>query len=258
MIKIGIAGAFGRMGQAIAALVEQEKEMKLALALEAKGSGFAGKNICGCIVTDDLKKGSDGIDVLIDFTTPSATVENIKILAGTGKAAVIGTTGLDDNEMYEIKNAASRIPVVYASNYSVGVNVMWKIIRDAVSAMKADYDIDIVESHHRMKKDAPSGTAVTTAQVILGEKGLDYASNVVFGREGRENERPRNQLGVLAVRGGGVIGEHTVILASMADKLEVKHTSFSRDTFAAGALKAAAFIKDKKPGLYSMKDVLGI
>ncbi|HDT15152.1 MAG TPA: 4-hydroxy-tetrahydrodipicolinate reductase, partial [Firmicutes bacterium] len=135
---------------------------------------------------------------------------------------------------------------------------MWKILKDMTRIMKDDYDIDIVESHHKHKKDAPSGTAVTCAEVILGEKGLDYDKNVVFGRSGRENERGRDQLGVLAVRGGGVIGEHTVIYAGDDDKLEIKHTSFSRHTFAAGALKAAKFAAGRKAGLYGMNEVLGL
>jgi len=180
------------------------------------------------------------------------------VLADSGTPAIIGTTGFKDDEIAVIKAAAGKIPIVFSSNYSVGVNVMWKLVREAVKAMKDSYDIDIVESHHRMKKDAPSGTAVTTAKVIMDTKGLDYDKNVVTGRSGRDNDRPRDQVGILAVRGGGVFGEHTVIFADMCDKLEIKHTAFSRETFAAGALKAARFVIGKKSGLYSMADVLGL
>ena len=135
---------------------------------------------------------------------------------------------------------------------------MLKALEDITKLLKEEYDIDIVESHHRHKKDAPSGTAVTAAKVIMEAKGLDYEKNVVFGRQGRDNDRPREQTGILAVRGGGVIGEHTVIFASDQDKLEIKHTAFTRDVFAKGAVKAAKWLHGKKPGLYSMKNVLGI
>jgi 4-hydroxy-tetrahydrodipicolinate reductase len=258
MIRIGISGAAGRMGTAIAALVEKEKEMKLKLALEGAGNKMIGNTVAGCRVTDDLKKGINDIDVFIDFSTPESTLEIIKILTEAGRPAVIGTTGMNELEISFIKASAGKIPIVFSSNFSVGVNVMWKIVKDAVNAMKDNYDIDIVESHHRMKKDAPSGTAMTTAKVIMDAKGLDLEKNIVYGRSGRDNDRPLDQLGVLAVRGGGVFGEHTVILSDMADKLEIKHTAFSREAFAAGSLKAAKFLIGKKPGLYSMADVLGL
>jgi len=258
MIKIGISGAAGRMGTTIASLIEKEKDMKLYLALEAAGSKLIGSTVSGCLITDNLKKNIADIDVFVDFSTPAATLESVRILADSGKPAVIGTTGMNELEISFIKASAEKIPVVFSSNYSVGVNVMWKIVKDAVKAMKDNYDIDIVESHHRMKKDAPSGTAMTTAKVIMEAKGLDLNKNIVYGRSGRDNDRPLDQLGVLAVRGGGVVGEHTVILADMGDKLEIKHTAFTRETFAVGALKAARFIIGKKPGLYGMADVLGL
>lgn len=258
MIRTGVSGTAGRMGGIIASLVEKDKDMQLTLGLEAKGNRFIGSDICGCIVSDDLKKDVNKVDVFIDFSTPQSTLEIVKILAEAGKPAVIGTTGMNEMEISFIKASAENIPIVFSSNFSVGVNVMWKIVKDAVLAMKDNYDIDIVESHHRMKKDAPSGTAMTTAKVIMDAKGLEMEKNIVYGRSGRDNDRPRDQLGVLALRGGGVIGEHTVILADMGDKLEIKHTAFSRETFAAGAIKAAKFLIGKKPGLYSMSDVLGL
>lgn len=258
MIKVGISGAAGRMGSTIASLIDKEKEMKLNLAIEASGNKMLGSQVSGCPVTDDIKKNVRDIDVFIDFSTPAATLENIKALAEAGKPAVIGTTGMNELEISFIKASAEKIPIVFSSNFSVGVNVMWKIIKDAVKAMKDTYDIDIVESHHRMKKDAPSGTAMTTAKIIMEAKGADLNKNIVYGRSGRDNDRPIEQLGVLAVRGGGVVGEHTVILADMGDKLEIKHTAFSRETFAVGSIKAAKFLIGKKPGLYSMADVLGL
>lgn len=257
MIKIGISGAAGRMGTAIAAVVAKDKDTKITLATEKAGTPGVGKEANGIKITDSLKDLA-GVDVFVDFTTPAATVENVKTAAAAGKAMVIGTTGMSEAELAVVKEAAKKIPVVMATNYSVGINVMWKVLKDMTRYLKDDYDIDIVESHHRHKKDAPSGTAVTTAQVILGAKGLDYAKNVVTGRDGRENERPRDQLGVFAVRGGGVVGEHTVIYASDGDKLELKHTSISRETLAAGAVKAAKWVPGKKPGLYGMNDVLGL
>jgi 4-hydroxy-tetrahydrodipicolinate reductase len=258
MLRIGISGAAGKMGRAVSAVVGRSKGCSVGLLLERKGHDMIGSEIGGVRITDDLKSGLGSFDVFVDFTAPQASLEFIKVLAEAGRPMVLATTGFKKAELELIDEAAKKIPVVFASNYSVGVNVMWKLLKEATRLMKEDYDIDIVESHHRYKKDAPSGTAVTCAQVILAEKGLDYDSNVVFGREGRENDRPRNQIGMLSVRGGGVVGEHTVIYASDEDRIEIKHTAFSRESLAAGSLKAARFLTGKKPGLYSMSDVLGI
>lgn len=259
MVRVGISGAAGRMGNALISVAAQNPEIyKIGLLLESKGNSTVGSCVGGFKVCDDLKDGITGVDVFIDFTTPSATLNHLKELVDFKKAVVIGTTGFDSNELFEIELAAKRIPIVMSSNYSVGVNVMWKILKEATRALKDDYDIDIVEAHHRMKKDAPSGTAITTAEVILKEKGLDPKANMVFGRDGRDNIRNRDEIGVFAVRAGGIIGEHKVIFGSMGDKLEISHTAFSRDNLAMGALKAANFLTNKPAGLYSMADVLGL
>jgi len=257
MVRVGISGAAGRMGNALVSVAAQNPEIyNIGLLLEAKGNSTVGARIGGFTITDDLKTGLAGVDVFIDFTTPSATLKHLKELVDAKKPVVIGTTGFDSNELFEIELASKRIPIVLSSNYSIGVNVMWKLLKEATRALKDDYDIDIIEAHHRMKKDAPSGTAITTAEVILKEKGLDPKANMVFGRDGRENIRDRNQVGVFAVRAGGIAGEHTAIFGSMGDKLEISHTAFSRETFAMGALKAAKFLAKKQAGLYSMADVL--
>ncbi|MEI7641033.1 MAG: 4-hydroxy-tetrahydrodipicolinate reductase [bacterium] len=258
MLKIGVAGVSGRMGNTIAALAEKTAGIKLALLTERPGHELIGKELFGIKVTDNLSKGVAGIDVYIDFTVPAATLSALKIMTEAKKAYVIGTTGFKPNELTQIKTAAKIIPMVLSSNYSIGVNVMWKLVKEATKIMKQDYDIDIVEAHHRMKKDAPSGTAMTTAKIIIDEKGLNFEKNVIFGRDGRDNERPRDQVGILAVRAGGIVGEHTVIYGSMEDKLEISHTAFSRETFAAGALKAAKFVKGKTAKVYSMAEVLGL
>jgi 4-hydroxy-tetrahydrodipicolinate reductase len=259
MIKIGISGAAGRMGSALIASAGQKpQDYRISLLLEAKGNGMIGTDLAGVTITDDLKAHVKDIDVFIDFTTPVSTIGHVKVLSEFKKPMVIGTTGFDQNELFEIQTAAKNIPMVMSSNYSVGINVMWKILKQATQVLKDDYDIDIVEAHHRMKKDAPSGTALTTAEIILKEKGLDPKANMVFGRDGRNNERDRDQIGVFAVRGGGIVGEHSVIFASMGDKLEISHTAFSREPLAMGALKAAKFITGRQPGIYSMSDVLGL
>jgi len=258
MIKLGITGVAGRMGSTIAGLVSKFEDMKVLLALERKGHAIIGSEVAGCKVSDNIKEWISNIDVLVDFTTPESTLSNIKAAADAKKAVVIGTTGFKDNELKEIDVAAKNIPIVLSSNYSVGVNVMWKLAREATKIMKQDYDIDIIEAHHRMKKDAPSGTAMTAAKIILQEKNGDMSKDIVYGRQGRDNDRPRSQVGILAVRAGGIVGEHTIIFGSMGDKLEISHTAFSRDPLAEGAIKAARFIIGKKPGLYSMSDVLGI
>jgi 4-hydroxy-tetrahydrodipicolinate reductase len=258
MIKVGIAGASGKMGSTIATLCAQEKDFKITLLTENTGHMALGTEKYGCIITDNLKDNVENIDVFIDFTTSTATLSSLQILKKAKKPVVIGTTGFKEIELNEIKNISFEIPIVLSSNYSIGVNVIQNILKEAIKVIKDDYDIDIVESHHRMKKDAPSGTAITFAKTIMDEKKLDFDKNVIYSRTGRDNDRPRDQLGIFAVRGGGVIGEHTIIMASMGDKIEIKHTAFSRETFAAGAIKAAKFIINKKSGLYSMKDVLGI
>lgn len=258
MIKVGIAGAAGKMGATIATLCAQDKEFKIALLTENSGHISIGTEKYGCKITDNLKDNIENIDVFIDFTTPTATLSSLLILKQAKKPVVIGTTGFNENELNEIKKISLEIPVVLSSNYSIGVNVIQNLLKEAIKVIKDDYDIDIVESHHRMKKDAPSGTAITFAKIIMEEKKLDFEKNVIYTRTGRNNDRPRDQIGIFAVRGGGVIGEHTIIMASMGDKIEIKHTAFSRETFAAGAIKAAKFIINKKPGLYSMKDVLGL
>ena len=259
MIKIGISGAAGRMGNAlIASAAQNPDKYRVAMLLEAKGNENIGAKIGGLNITDDIRKGINDIDVFIDFTTPVATIAHLKVLADAKKPVVIGTTGFDGNEMFEIEQAAKKTAVAMSSNYSIGINVMWKILKEATKALKADYDIDIVEAHHRMKKDAPSGTALTTAEIILKEKGLDPASNIVFGRQGRNLERSRDEIGIFAVRAGGIIGEHTVTFGSMGDKLEISHTAFSREALAMGALKAAAFISGRAPKLYTMTEILGL
>jgi 4-hydroxy-tetrahydrodipicolinate reductase len=243
MIRVGILGSKGRMGKALIEVSARDTALKATALLDAG---------------DSLATAFGNADVFIDFSTPEATVVHLPLLAEKKIPVVIGTTGLSKEEWDVLKGASKLTPIVFATNYSVGVNVMWNVIANITKTLAADYDADIVESHHRHKKDAPSGTAVTTAQVLLNAKGLGYEKNVVFGRSGRDNTRSRDELGVLAVRGGGVVGEHTVIYASDGDKLEIKHTAFSRETFAAGALRAAKWLVNKQPGLYSMQDVLGL
>ncbi len=257
MIKIGIAGVAGKMGSTIASLCSKENDFKIMLLTESPGHKSIGKEIFDCKITDNLIDNIENIDVFIDFTTPSATISALQILKKAKKPAVIGTTGFNDGELKTINEISKTIPIVLSSNYSIGVNVMLELLKEAIRVMKNDYDIDIVESHHRLKKDAPSGTAISLARVIMEEKNLDFDKNVIYSRQGRNNDRPREQLGIFAVRGGGVIGEHTVIMASMEDKIEIKHTAFSRETFAAGAIKSAKYVINQKPGLYSMNDVLG-
>jgi 4-hydroxy-tetrahydrodipicolinate reductase len=243
MLRVGILGSKGRMGKALIEVSSRDSALQATVLLDAN---------------DPLASVIGNADVFVDFSTPEATAAHLPLLAEKKIPVVIGTTGLSKEEWKVLDEASKHTPIVFATNYSVGVNVMWNVIANITKTLAADYDADIVESHHRHKKDAPSGTAVTTAQVLLNAKGLDYEKNVVYGRSGRDNTRSRDELGVLAVRGGGVVGEHTVIYASDGDKLEIKHTAFSRETFAAGALRAAKWLANKQPGLYSMQDVLGL
>lgn len=240
-MKILVTGISGRMGQAVKQAVELNSETELGATHD---------------VGQDVASAMQQADCAIDFSFHGFTPELLDTAVAQGKPLVIGTTGHTDEERAAIKAAATRIPIVFASNYSVGVNTLFWLTRKATQILK-DYDIEIVEMHHHHKLDAPSGTARTLAEVVCEETGLDYDKDVMHGREGLVGARPQRQIGMHSMRGGDVVGDHTVIYATDGERVELTHKASSRMTFAGGAVRAALWLADKPAGLYNMQDVLG-
>lgn len=266
MIKIAVAGAAGRMGSRITALSREYPELKLTGAFEKKGHIAIGKDIgtiagiveTGIKLSDNLEDIIDNADVIIDFTTPSSTKENLKIASRKGKAMVIGTTGLLKDDIKEIEPFLKNIPCVMASNMSTGVNLLLKVLQDMARVVGDEYDIEIVEAHHRLKKDAPSGTALKMAQVIADAVNRNLDEVAVYARKGMIGERTKKEIGIQTVRAGDIVGEHTVLFGGLGERIEITHRVSSRDTFARGALRATQWIAGKPAGLYDMQDVLGL
>ena len=246
MIKIIICGIKGRMGRLIAQLADNDKNIKLVGGTEKPGDRE---------YPDKLETIIEKADVVIDFTTPSLSIENLKTAAARKKAAVIGTTGFTEQQLTEIDKISREIPCVCSPNMSTGVNLMFNLV-SRISEKLPDYDIEIIEKHHRRKKDAPSGTAKKIADNISKTLNLSPDKSCVHGRQGTTGERPHNQIGIHAVRAGDIVGEHTIIWAGPGETLELTHRALSRATFAQGALKAAKFAAAAAPGLYTMQDVL--
>jgi len=246
MLRIGISGACGRMGKRIVEVASGRKDVKVTAALEEEGTGEVGKDIgliagarqLGVKVTSDLKKTFADIDCLIEFTLPGPTLEHVDACAESGMPIVIGTTGFGKDGIERIRKAATKIPVVFSPNMAVGVNVLFRIVQEAARILGHDFSVKIDETHHVHKKDSPSGTAKMIAEVISDATGGDAP--------------------IEAFRKGEVVGDHGIIFDGEYERLEIRHAAKSRDVFAAGAVKAALFLKGKKPGLYSMADVLGI
>jgi len=264
MIKLAIAGVCGRMGSAILKLALSDPAFEVAGGLERKGHPMVGKALDAllsgvppsCRISDDMAQVIDRADVLVDFTEPAATLEHFRLAADRGKAIVIGTTGLSQNAIQEITKATGA-RVVQSPNMSVGVNLMFALVQQAASALTADYDVEILELHHKWKKDAPSGTAIRLRQVIEAARP-ETTSIHVSGRDGLIGERKPGEIGVLAIRGGDIVGEHTVFFAGLGERLEITHRASSRDNFARGALLAAKWLTRQPPGLYDMNHVLGL
>ncbi|HIB97943.1 4-hydroxy-tetrahydrodipicolinate reductase [hydrothermal vent metagenome] len=243
MIKIAVVGASGRMGQTIIESINQNDKVTLGATLD-KG--------------DDLASVADQFDVLIDFTRPEATLDYLKTCQQLNKSIVIGTTGFDDAGLEAINNAAKQISVVFAPNMSVGVNLTLKLLDMAAKVIGPDSDIEIVEAHHRHKVDAPSGTALKMGEVVANALGRDLSTCAVYGREGIEEPRDRQTIGFSTIRGGDVVGEHTVSFFMEGERVEITHKASSRSTFANGAVRAASWLNDKSAGLYNMQNVLDL
>jgi 4-hydroxy-tetrahydrodipicolinate reductase len=256
-IKIIVSGAGGKMGQRVVQNILAQPDLTLVGALESSEYPDLGKEILpGVKFSRNLEEIIDKGEVLIEFTTPQATMEHLQIAASHHKRMVIGTTGFSEEEYGEIKALSSSIPLLLSPNMSVGVNLLFKLIQEAVRIIGKDYDIEIIETHHRHKKDAPSGTAKKILKLIATGLSEEPEKIAVYGREGHLPERGKGVVGIHALRGGGVIGEHRVVFLGENEKLELSHEALSRDIFAEGALRAARFLMTVPAGLYSMEDVL--
>ena len=262
---IAIAGASGRMGQMLIDAVRAAPDCTLAGALDMASSPSIGKDAgsfsgqpTGVLITSDVRQGLQNSQVLIDFTRPEGTMEHLKVCRELGVALVIGTTGFSEAQKAEIAAAAKDIAIMMAPNMSVGVNVTLKLLEMAAKAMSTGYDIEIVEAHHRHKVDAPSGTALKMGEVIAGALGRDLKDCAVYAREGVTGERDPSSIGFATIRGGDIVGDHTVLFAGIGERIEISHKSSSRVTYAQGSLRAVRFLAGQKNGLYDMFDVLGL
>ena len=267
MIRIAIAGAAGRMGRTLTeAVTQRPKEMGIVAATVLKDDPALGVDVAtligasplGIVTVSSLNETQGNFDVLIDFTDPEASLGNLEFCRVNRKSIVIGTTGFDAQQQAEIELASKEIPIVFAPNMSIGVNLCLKLLQAAAKVLGDDADIEIVEAHHRFKKDSPSGTALTMGEVIAEALGRDLKDVAVYGREGFGEERDRKTIGFATIRAGDIVGDHTVIFAGMGERLEITHRASSRMTFASGAVRAAAWLNDKPAGLYNMDDVLAL
>ncbi len=265
-IRMAIAGSGGRMGRQLIQAVQQAEGVVLGAALARRGSSWvgtdagelAGVGVMNVRVSDSLEAVVDDFDILIDFTRPEGTIEYLGFCQKHGKGMIIGTTGFDDAGKAAISQAAQQIPIVFAANFSVGVNVVLKLLEKAAKVMGDYTDIEIVEAHHRHKVDAPSGTALAMGEAIAGALGRDLKDCAVYAREGHTGERDPMSIGFATIRAGDIVGEHTAMFADIGERVEITHKASSRMTFANGAVRAGKWVSSKKKGLYDMKDVLGL
>jgi 4-hydroxy-tetrahydrodipicolinate reductase len=254
------------MGGRIITAVKEAEGLELSGAVERAGHALIGQDagsVAGCGVlgvqiAGSLEEALAGADVLIDFTFPEVTLQNIAVCARLGKSIVIGSTGFTPEQKAEVQKAAAKIPVVLAPNMSVGVNLCFKLLKDVAATLGDAFDVEIVELHHNKKKDSPSGTAVRMGEVVAEALGRDYNEVANYHRQGMCGERTKEEIGMQTVRGGDIVGEHTVYFIGMGERIEISHRAMSRDMFARGAVRAAGWLGGKKAGFYDMQDVLGL
>ena len=267
MTAIAVHGAAGRMGRTLVELVLADPKARLVAALDRPGHAALGQDASILVgraeavrikLSEDLVRGLVDAQVVIDFSSPQATAALLKRCAQLSLPAVVGTTGMDDAARHALDTLAAVAPVVAAPNFSIGVNVLWALAERAVQLVGDEFDIEIVEMHHKHKVDAPSGTAVRLTEVVAHARGLHVASATVAGRTGQVGARRHDEIGVHALRGGDVVGDHTLVLAGPGERLELTHRAHNREIFARGALRAAYWVVGRPPGLYTMAQVLGI
>lgn len=264
MTRVAINGAAGRMGRNLVRACLDDPALELAAAFEhgahpalGRDAGeLAGQDRAGVALGADLSAAR--FDVIVDFTRPEVTLELLEFCCAEGVAVVIGTTGFDDAQKAGLDAAAHEIPIVFAPNMGVGVNLMFDLVASAARTLGSDYDIEVIEAHHRHKVDAPSGTALRLGEVAAAARGARLEDRAVYARQGRTGERETGTIGFATVRGGDIVGEHTVVLAGDGERIEITHRAGSRRLFARGAMRAAGWIAGRRAGLYGMNDVLGL
>ncbi|MCK5594561.1 4-hydroxy-tetrahydrodipicolinate reductase [bacterium] len=257
MINVIVNGACGRMGKRIINLLSDQRNLRLCGAVEIPSHPDIGKDV-GVKITSSIKDIIESADVVVDFSSVEGALASVVACAKYKKALIIGVTGLTAEALSEIESISCKVPCLVSSNMSVGVNLLCKLVEQASSILGDEYDVEIIEAHHRFKKDAPSGTAKTLAEVISKVKDKKLEDTAVYGRKGLVGGRKRDEIGIHAVRAGDIVGEHTVIFGGGGERIELKHIASTRDTFAQGVIKAIRFISAQKAGLYNMRDVLGV
>jgi len=263
-IRAIVIGAAGKMGSRIIHIIHETPSISLYRAVERPDHPFIGKDIgeviglgkMGIPLEADLKKA--GGDVIINFTNPKTSLESLEFARDTGSAIVIGTTGLSPEQMGRVRDLSKSVRCVFSPNMSVGVNVMFRIVQEVARVLGPEYDIEIFEAHHRLKKDSPSGTAVKLGELIAKAVGRDFGQVGVYGRKGMVGERTKEEIGMQVIRAGDIVGEHTVLFGGVGERLEIIHRAHSRDNFARGAIRAAVWVVNQPNGLYDMQDVLGL
>ena len=257
-IKVVVAGAGGKMGRTLIEGVLEDKALVLAAVLDVKGSPVIGANFGKVKVGSEIRQAIAAGDVLIDFTRPEGALAHLQACARLGKAIVIGTTGFSELQKKAILQASRKIPIAMSPNFAVGVNAVFKLAEVAAAILGDDFDVEIIEAHHRHKVDAPSGTALKLGEIVARALKRDLAKTVVYGRQGDTGVRPVKQIAIHAIRGGDIVGEHSVIFAGPGERVEVTIRSHSRMTYALGALRAVKFLRGKRAGLYDMSNILGL
>ncbi len=266
MVRVGICGAAGRMGKTILEVCNDNEAIEITAAIEYSGSPMLGLNAgelagigkLGVNITDDISSVANQVDVMIDFTLATSVPANIQKCVSAGVKMVIGTTGLTQDDHELIKTASKKIAIVFAPNMSIGVNLCFKLLEMAAQVIGEDTDIEIIEAHHRHKKDAPSGTAIRMGEVVANTLGRNLKECAVYGREGITGVRDKNTIGFETIRAGDIVGDHTVMFAADGERVEITHKATSRKTFASGAVRAAQWLLDKECGLFDMQDVLNL
>ncbi|MFZ1864940.1 MAG: 4-hydroxy-tetrahydrodipicolinate reductase [Polyangiales bacterium] len=266
MVQVAIHGAAGRMGRSIASVLHDDLEAKLVAAMDREDSELLGQDMgtlsgrepSGVRITSDVEEFLSNVEVVIDFSVAAATSKLLPVCAGQRIPMVIGTTGLDEGARASLERAAERVPIVFAPNYSQGINALYFLAARATELLGPAFDAEIVEIHHRLKVDAPSGTAVRLAEVVAKAKRLDSGRAINPGRSGQVGARPTEEIGVMALRGGDVVGEHTLYLVGEGERIELSHRATDRSIFARGAVRAAHWVVTRPAGLYDMADVMGI
>ncbi len=266
ILKAIVVGAAGRMGLRLLAMIRENPAFLLVGAVERKDHPYLGRDAgemaglgkCQVPLSGNLSEVISSGDLVIDFTTAETSLKNLRVIVEHGKSAVIGSTGFTSVQMDEIRVFAQKVPCVLSPNMSVGVNVMFRVIGDLARILGEEYDLEVIEAHHRMKKDAPSGTALKMGQILAQARKGNLDEVGIYERKGLIGERKRTEIGMQTIRAGDIVGEHTVIFGGMGERLEVTHRAHSRDNFARGAVRAALWVAKQKPGLYDMQDVLGL